>query len=48
MNELIGAKLYSIIKLDSQTTPKDLKIHLQMKKHKFVSLKLLELGQYEE
>ena len=48
MKELVGAKLYEVIKRGSITSEKDKKIYDQMQKHKFVTLKILELPQYSD
>jgi len=47
-SEIIGAKLYEILKINVAYTPKDQKIYEQMLKHRFINLKLLELPQYSE
>jgi PBP1b-binding outer membrane lipoprotein LpoB len=47
-NEIIGGKLYEIVKINNAYSSKDQKIYEQMLKHRFITLKLLELPQYAE
>lgn len=44
---IVGKKLYEQLKIGTSSCAHDKKIHEQMVRHSFISLKLLDMPQYE-